>query len=149
MRPPSAKLRSSESDGRSSAAETTSAKPAHRAAKESFLMRTSTHSLDAQGRRKVPVSRRGLLIAAWAVVSSAGCFDYPLDPTPQVPIDSALLGTWRCLPVEGAADERPATVVVTSQGPREYAVSWREEKEGEEPDHYRVYLSSLPIPRLL
>jgi hypothetical protein len=83
-----------------------------------------------------------------AAVLAAACFDHPIDPAPQIALDPALVGTWRCLPVDGDADDKPATVAVAPQGTREYAVTWKE-KQGEEPDRYRAYLSSLPIPRLL
>jgi hypothetical protein len=92
---------------------------------------------------------RGWALSVVAAVFISGCYesDVPLDPTPQIGIDLALLGTWRCLPLGAGAEEKPATVVVTSDGPRQYGVTWR---EGEaDPERYRAYLSSVRVPRLL
>ncbi len=35
-------------------------------------------------------------------------FDFPLDPKPQVPVDTRLVGTWQCLGAEPNAEEAPA-----------------------------------------
>ncbi len=87
--------------------------------------------------------------ALMAVALLSGCYesDFPLDPAPQIGVDAALVGTWRCLPLDGGADEQPATVVVQSDGARQYSVTWREGDK--DPDRYRAYLSSVRVARLL
>ena len=78
-----------------------------------------------------------------------GCYEseFALDDKPLVAIDRAVLGTWRCLPIDADADEQPATMVVAPAGPRTYAVTWR---EGEKPpDRYEVFASMLKGRRMV
>jgi hypothetical protein len=37
-------------------------------------------------------------------------FDFPLDPTPQVKLDTRLLGAWRCLGTQSDLDEAPGVL---------------------------------------
>lgn len=93
--------------------------------------------------------RRGVTAAAVAL-GAAGCYqsDYPLDAEPLIDLNPAVLGVWRCLPLDGSPDEKPATVTVgrSSRG-RVYDVVWRE--EGDTPDRYDVYASVLQGTTLL
>lgn len=97
-----------------------------------------------------PIARIGKAVALAAALGAAGCYesDFPLDPVPPpAAVDAALLGTWRCLPVDGDPDEAPATVVVTFPREHVYGMTWQEEGKGPEP--YEAYASSVQIPRLL
>ena len=93
--------------------------------------------------------RSGKAIALVVALSASGCYesDFPLEPAPQVAVDASLLGTWRCLPSDADPQEGPATVVVESARERVYSVTWLE--EGQNPDHYQAYASSVRVPRLL
>ena len=42
----------------------------------------------------------------------------PLDPTPQVDLDPALMGAWRCVGSEPKADEAAFTLLVEATAPR-------------------------------
>ncbi len=88
--------------------------------------------------------RRGVVVAALAL-GAAGCYesDYPLDPEPLIDLNPAVLGTWRCLPLDGEPDEDPITLTVgrSSGRPRVYDVVWKE--DGVTPDRYDAYASVL------
>ena len=87
--------------------------------------------------------RRGIVVAALAL-GAAGCYesDYPLDPEPLLDLNPAVLGVWRCLPLDGDADEAAATLTLTrSSRARVYDAVWKE--EGDTPDRYDVYASVL------
>jgi hypothetical protein len=93
---------------------------------------------------------RSARIAALVVaVSLGGCYESesPLDPAPQAAVDSALIGTWRCLPLEGVQYIKPATVIVKATQDRRLDVSWQE--DGSEAHFYRAYGSSARVPGLL
>ena len=81
---------------------------------------------------------------AGAALMVAGCLDFaaPLDANPQVPLDPALLGTWRCLPAKPEADAAPANLVVT-RAAREgvYAVEFAADDEAPKP--LEAYGSSI------
>lgn len=83
-----------------------------------------------------------------AVALSAGCYEsgFPLDPAPVVDVDDALLGTWRCLPLDGDADEQPATVTVDRARDRKYRIVWQE--TGSDPENYEAFASNLRGARL-
>jgi hypothetical protein len=100
-------------------------------------------------RRVIEMSRRGKAIALVAVLCAGGCYesDFPLDSAPQVTVDAALLGTWRCLSFDADPQERPATVVVES--PREHVYGVTLQEDGKGPEHYEAHASSVRIPRLL
>ena len=90
-----------------------------------------------------PWDRWGRAAALIAAAVVGGCYesDAPLDPTPQIEVDEAWLGTWRCLPFAADADEQPATLSVQRAADRRYAVTWRE-GEGE-PDRYEAFASAV------
>ena len=91
---------------------------------------------------------RGGLLAAMSM-GWLGCYesDFPLDPTPRVDMDTALLGTWRCLPVGPSADEEAATFVVSRTTERVYGIEF--EQTDEEPERYEAYLSRLQSETVL
>lgn len=84
------------------------------------------------------------VVALSLAVAAAGCYesDYPLDPEPLIDLNPAVLGTWRCLPINGDADEAPVTLTVArSSRARLYDVAW---KEADDPaDHYDAYASVI------
>ena len=93
-------------------------------------------------------SRYARALALVAALGACGCYEsgFALDQDPRAPMDPALVGTWRCLPVDADADERPATVVVKTARPNVYGVTWQE--EGGTPEQYEAHASSA-LPRLL
>lgn len=98
---------------------------------------------------KLWIKFRVALAGTLAALALGGCYEseFALDAAPQVAIDPAVLGTWRCLPIDADADEQPATMVVARAGSRAYAVTWR---EGEKPpDRYEVFPSRLKGARML
>ena len=62
-------------------------------------------------------------------------------------MNPAVLGTWRCLPLDGDAHEDPVTLTVgrSSGRPRVYDVVWQE--DGATPDRYDAYASCCRAPR--
>lgn len=95
------------------------------------------------------VWRRSGVIVMLALLAS-GCYesDVPLDPEPRQDVDPAFLGVWRCLPVDGAPDEAAATLTVTrGTAPRTYAARWQD--EGDTPDRYEAYASTVDAVRYL
>jgi hypothetical protein len=92
---------------------------------------------------------RRMLLAA-TVVASVGCFTYdvPLDATPALDVDPALVGTWRCLPASpDSADDAVATIEVARKTDRVYAVTFR--APGEDPDRYEAHASAVKGATLL
>lgn len=84
------------------------------------------------------------VVALSLAVAAAGCYesDYPLDAEPLIDLNPAVLGTWRCLPLDGDADEVPVTLTVTrSSRARLYDAVWKE--DGDPPDRYEAYASVL------
>ncbi|MEP7118691.1 MAG: hypothetical protein ABI880_13965 [Acidobacteriota bacterium] len=85
----------------------------------------------------------GALVVTAAVLS-AGCYesDYPLDPEPLIDLNPAVLGVWRCLPLDADATEAPATLTVTrASRARVYDALWKD--DGDTPDRYEAYASVL------
>jgi hypothetical protein len=75
---------------------------------------------------------------------ASGCYEseFPLDTDPLIDLNPALLGAWRCLPLDGAADEPPVTLTIArSARPRIYDLLWQE--PGDAPDRYDAYASVL------
>ena len=75
---------------------------------------------------------------------AAGCYesDAPLDAAPTAGIDAGLLGAWRCLPVDGEADEAAATLTVTPQpAGGSFEATWDE--PGSAPDRYEGFASRV------
>jgi hypothetical protein len=79
-------------------------------------------------------------VAVFAIATASGCYesDFPLDPSPQLGVWQAWLGTWRCLPVNADADEQPATLRVKLGPERWYDVTWQ---EGSKQDRYEGFTS--------
>jgi hypothetical protein len=92
-------------------------------------------------------SIRALLAGSALVLSACFDFDAPIDREPQVPVDSRLMGTWRCLPSEPKPDAKAANFVVSPVSDRVYSISFVE--EGEDPDRYEAYGSSVKGRSLL
>ena len=87
--------------------------------------------------------RHGVLVVSLAILA-AGCYesDYPLDSEPLIDLNPAVLGTWRCLPLDGDADELPVTLTLTrSSRARLYEAVW--EESGDRPERYEAYASVL------
>ena len=90
--------------------------------------------------------RRGVVLLALLVLAAfaAGCYEseFPLDAEPLIDLNPALLGTWRCLPLDGDADEPPVTLTI-ARGARArlYDALWQE--PGGSPDRYDAYASVL------
>lgn len=87
--------------------------------------------------------QRGVMAAALAL-AAAGCYqsDYPLDPEPLIDLNPAVLGVWRCLPLDGDAAEAAVTLTVTrSSRARVYDAVWQD--DGDTPDRYEAYASVL------
>ena len=61
----------------------------------------------------------------------------PLDPKPQADIDPRLVGAWRCLPPEAAADDDPVTITIAAPRERVSAITMAE--TGKEADRYEGY----------
>jgi hypothetical protein len=74
---------------------------------------------------------------------AAACYesDVPLDPAPTLEVEEAWLGTWRCLPVGGDADEEAATLTIGRGPDRRYAITWQE--TGKAPDRYEAFASKV------
>lgn len=86
---------------------------------------------------------RLLSLAVLALVAS-GCYEseFPLDPAPLVDVTPGLLGTWRCLPLDGDADEKPALLAIAPDArARYYDATWLE--PGDEPDRYEAFASNV------
>lgn len=84
-----------------------------------------------------------LLVLLISAGVTAGCYEseVPLDPAPQVDVDAAILGVWRCLPFEADASEPPATVTVAAgREPRTFSALW--EEPGDTPDRYEGFAST-------
>jgi hypothetical protein len=78
-----------------------------------------------------------------ALLLLPGCYesDLALDSSPQLAVDTAVIGTWRCLPLDADADEEPATLTVKRGSDRNYAVEWQEGTKT--PDRYEAFASSV------
>lgn len=88
--------------------------------------------------------RRTIGAAAVAVlaVSLPACLSpVPLDPRPQADLDPRLVGAWRCLPPEAAADDEPITLTVAA--PRERVSKVTMAETGKEPDEYEAHGSTV------
>jgi hypothetical protein len=72
-----------------------------------------------------------------------GCYDFesPLDATPQISRDEALVGRWRCLPAKPGSTDQPVTIGVSPTGDREYAVTLAD--DGKPPEHFSGYASAV------
>ena len=92
--------------------------------------------------------RTTIVLMAGCALVATGCYDFasPLDAAPQLEIDQALVGGWRCLPAEPADEDHPQalTIVFARTGERTYdidmvtPIDW-----SEEPVHVPAYPSRL------
>jgi hypothetical protein len=62
--------------------------------------------------------RSGLIAVLFGVTTLTGCCDFeaPIDPSPTIPLDPALLGTWLCVAPGRRADEKPMTLALPPRG---------------------------------
>jgi hypothetical protein len=93
------------------------------------------------------VGQVGLLLGAAAVLVSCFDFEVPVDPTPLVAVDPALVGTWRCLPADPGPTDGAATFVVSKVGERAYAIAF-DDGDGD-PETYEAYPSHVKGRALL
>jgi hypothetical protein len=82
-----------------------------------------------------------IAIVAALAIASAGCYESesPLDATPLVPIDSRVLGAWRCVGPDPSDDAITVTVAASTR--RRYLMTW--EESGKKPDRYEGYIVAL------
>lgn len=89
---------------------------------------------------------RAALIISCLALPACYDFDFPLDEKPQVPVDTRLLGAWRCLGVESDLDEGPAILRVSRRS--DTVARWTfggPSADGkEENSEYDVHGSSMP-----
>ena len=78
-----------------------------------------------------------------AMLGLGGCYDFesPLDATPQISRDEALVGRWRCLPAKPRPTDQPATMGISPAGDRGYAVTLAD--DGKPPEHFGGYSSAV------
>src|SRR5688572_29911253 len=82
-----------------------------------------------------------LTVAALAMALPACLSTVPLDPKPQADLDPRLIGAWRCLPPEAAADDDPVNITIAPPRDRVYAITIAE--SGKEPDAYEAHGSTV------
>lgn len=89
------------------------------------------------------MTRTGSALVLAATLGLAGCYDFdsPLDATPQVPRDEALVGRWRCLSAEPGSMDQPVTIAFEPEGDRGYAVTLTEDEK--RPDRWSGYSSTV------
>jgi hypothetical protein len=88
-----------------------------------------------------------LLAVGIAAAMLVGCLKGPLDPQPLLERDPAVLGLWLCVPDDPNPEAGTATIHVSPQGDRGYAITFQEPDE--EPEHYTGYLSETSVGRLM
>jgi hypothetical protein len=82
-------------------------------------------------------------------VALAACYSQSaLDPTPQVPIDTALIGSWRCLSPDPQYPAANLAFARVAGHDREYEITWQEKPE-EEGEVYRGFISLVRGSRFL
>jgi hypothetical protein len=87
--------------------------------------------------------RRAILCMGLACSASACFFDHPLDAEASVRVDSAILGTWRCLPFEADSDDKPEAlvIVVTAASDRRYKITFH--SGDDKPAQFEAYASTV------
>ena len=85
----------------------------------------------------------GVVLTLLGAALCAGCYSHsPLDPSPRVPIDAALLGAWNCVTADPEAPQGATVTFAAAPGAeREYRVTWREGDK--EPDSFRAFISTV------
>ena len=84
--------------------------------------------------------QRVVVLLALSACCSSCFFESPLDLKAEVPIDTGILGTWRCLGDE-RADAKPANFVVSRATDYQYTILFQE--EGEDTETYEAYASVI------
>jgi len=71
----------------------------------------------------------------------SACYEsnFPLDPLPQSPIDTALLASWRCLPAEPEANDTAATLNISTVRDGIYTAVFQ--ADDEPPETYEAHTS--------
>ncbi len=80
-----------------------------------------------------------LVVVALAGACTGCFFKSPLDAAATVPIDAALLGTWRCLEFGKQSDAKPFNLTVARASDRQYSLVFQEDDES--PGELSAYLS--------
>ncbi len=95
------------------------------------------------GLEGVRQSAVGAFIGILHALALASCYsESPLDSSPQVELDRAILGSWRCVSADGgSADVAHVTLAPAPDKEREYHLTWQEAEKKPEP--YRAFVSSV------
>jgi hypothetical protein len=80
------------------------------------------------------------------LVIHLGCYQsaFPVETPPSVPVDAALLDTWRCQPTH---DDSPLTIAVTRASAYVYALQLQ--APGDPAEHYEAYATDVGRRRVL
>ena len=82
------------------------------------------------------------VLLVFATLTAPGCLSsFPLDPSPEKPVDPRILGLWRCLPSDADASEEPATLTISQESERTYSVTF--EVKGENASRYDGFSSTI------
>ena len=95
--------------------------------------------MSSAGKGAWPGLARAAVVAA--AVAAGGCYEdtVGIDPSPMVPIDAKLVGTWRC--VGPSVNENAFTITVDRATERTYAITYQE--TGEPDDHLTGFISMV------
>ena len=80
-------------------------------------------------------------VAVLAMALPACLSPVPLDPKPQADLDPRLVGAWRCLPPQAAADDEPVNITIAAPRERVYAIEMAE--TGKDVDRYEAHGSTV------
>jgi hypothetical protein len=80
-----------------------------------------------------------LIVVVALACTAGGCYEsaFPMNGKPVDDIDQALVGAWRCLPVNQKTTDRAATMTVSPGTGRIYPVRFQE--DGGDESRYEVY----------
>lgn len=85
-------------------------------------------------------SSRDRMLPLVIALCCSGCFfESPLDADAKVPVDAAILGTWRCLGFDEGSDSKPVNFVVSRAGDRRYSIVMKQ--DGDDADQLDAYAS--------
>ena len=87
--------------------------------------------------------------AYFLLLCLSACYEsrFPLDPTPQAPIDTSLLASWRCLPADPDTDSTAATLTINMA--REGVYTSVFQADDEQPETYETHTSLVKGQPLL
>ena len=87
------------------------------------------------------MTKIGWALGFAATIGLGGCYEFesPLDATPQIPRDEALVGQWRCLYAKPSPTAEARTIGISQEGDRGYAFT--PERDGKQPEHLSGYAS--------